>query len=221
MNTEMKASEEQTMIDLLNEACTSGDLDLVMTNCTAATVNCTKTSHFSPLHFAIINNHLHIVEYLVNNGANLQYRERKQLRSAFYLACEFSHLEIARFLFERSALLELTDAEGCTALFTAVRNGSYSIIQCLCSFKADLNKEDSWGRTALSMACGNDVHNLPIVRCLCENGADTNKTSYAGGPPIGIRPANPNPNSNPNPTPTPTPNPNPNPNPNPLPYVQP
>jgi ankyrin repeat protein len=67
----------------------------------------------SPLHLAISNEHTDIASYLIEQGANLTWRNRKQ-RTPLMFAIYFSNIEIIKLLFSHSVRMSDTDLVGKT-----------------------------------------------------------------------------------------------------------
>ena len=72
-------------------------------------------SKSSPLIYASMNNHIHLVEYLIDHGANIDLKNSYG-NTALICATKFGNLEIAKLLVERGANLDLENQEGKKAI---------------------------------------------------------------------------------------------------------
>mmetsp|Transcript_5802 Transcript_5802/g.9267 ORF Transcript_5802/g.9267 Transcript_5802/m.9267 type:complete len:111 (+) Transcript_5802:568-900(+) len=76
----------------------------------------------SPLHIATKYGHLHLVEFFLNKGANLEARD-KLLKTPLHYACENGHALAVKILMANNADPFEKDNCGRTALHYAVYSG--------------------------------------------------------------------------------------------------
>lgn len=117
---------------------------------------------------AIMQNDLALVQQLVNNGADVNSRD-KDGDCALMLATVYGSAEMVRFLLEEGADPDLKNHEDETALMWAAHD--LEKVKLLVKYGAGVNEKAKSGNTPLLMACiGNDQ--LDIIRFLVSEGAD-------------------------------------------------
>lgn len=112
------------------------------------------------LRAAAMNNHLDIVEYLLNNGANIQSFKNR----AFCDAASFGYLDIVIYLLENGADI---NSENSLALRQAASWGRTDVVEYLIERGADIHAEND---EALRAAV--KYRKTDIMKCLVEHGAD-------------------------------------------------
>jgi hypothetical protein len=115
------------------------------------------------LGWAAYHGHLHIVEYLHNNGVDLHYDNDDPLR----YAAKNGHLHVVKYLHKNGA--DIT-AENNYAIINASCNGSIELISYLHKNGADITVDDNM--PIYKAACGN---NFDVVLYLHMNGASLNR----------------------------------------------
>ena len=108
----------------------------------------------TPLHFASCMGHFEIVEFLLNNGANVDAEmfngETPLLIAAWY--ARDGKYETMKALLEHGANVNHKDKHGRTALHNAAMYSGKEVINLLISYGADVNAIDEFGRTPLIAA---------------------------------------------------------------------
>lgn len=147
------------------------------------------------LHYAAMGGQVHIMEYLLKNGANIDAKTDVRLMTPLHYAAN-EHKEAAvRFLIEQGANVNSRNNRDEPPLFFAIdqrpvsgMNNRYRIgtprarertINYLLENGADLKITDKWGKTSL-MAAANR-RDLPLMKRLVSLGVDVNarKTGLA------------------------------------------
>ncbi|TRY80359.1 hypothetical protein TCAL_02993, partial [Tigriopus californicus] len=128
----------------------------------------------TPLILASSNGCFECVQYLVEQGANLQAKDKRG-RNSLYMAAAAGHLDIVDHLLSSGLTVQdSVDHRGQTPLLVAVIGGNLSLVKLLLPLSFDhLNQVSSFGQiTPLKMAASDG--NLPIVKVLLDTGADVN-----------------------------------------------
>ena len=126
----------------------------------------------TPLILASQKQHTHIVEYLLEHGANVNACSREG-RTPLLYACYFSQatpIDLIETLIAHAADINHRDIYGGTALRWAISDGKTEAINSLLAHQADVNSSDNDGYTILMNACIRK--NLTIVKRLLTLGAD-------------------------------------------------
>jgi cytohesin len=127
----------------LSYASFSGDLEIVefLIHHGANIKGSSKSPNY-PIYFAILKNHINIVDALLNNGVNPNYAWEKGVGTLLTNAVQFGHFEIIKSLIERHADVNYCGNGDSSPLFLAVILGKVDIIQYLLDQGAKLNEED-------------------------------------------------------------------------------
>ncbi|KAJ7500110.1 ankyrin repeat-containing domain protein, partial [Mycena latifolia] len=106
----------------------------------------------SPLHVATFYGHLEMVQLLIEEGADVDARDRRST-SALHIASSRGHEIIVRLLIKHGAEVNAQDAECSTALHVACRKGHTELVRLLIELGADLDAREQ-NRTPLLIALG-------------------------------------------------------------------
>jgi hypothetical protein len=112
-----------------------------------------------------------ILEILLNEGADANYKDALQQTALFY-SCRHGHLEQVKMLISAGAEPNQRDTYGQTALYYASREGQAETLKILFSFRADPNIVDNLGQSAIFYSSREGK--LEATRILVENGANVN-----------------------------------------------
>ncbi|MGH0145825.1 UNVERIFIED_CONTAM: hypothetical protein FKN15_026718, partial [Acipenser sinensis] len=177
----------------LFEACRNGDVERVKKLINPENVNSRDTAgrKSTPLHFAAGFGRKDVVDYLLQNGANVHARDDGGLIS-LHNACSFGHAEVVNLLLRRGADPNSRDNWNYTPLHEAAIKGKIDV--CIGEYKKDellesarggneekmmalltplnVNCHASDGRksTPLHLAAG--YNRVKIVQLLLQHGAD-------------------------------------------------
>ncbi|VDI51927.1 Hypothetical predicted protein [Mytilus galloprovincialis] len=149
-----------------------------------AIINEFENQQNCPLFQACALGYLHIVELLLDNGAE----SNKCFKDAFPLiiACEMGHCTVVDVLLKYNTNVNHQIKEGLskgnTALFVASRNGFTPIVECLLLAGADVNLANTRGQTPVFIASLKG--NLEIVELLLQYNCNINQLDNVGGSPF-------------------------------------
>ncbi|KAK4067956.1 hypothetical protein Trihar35433_6516 [Trichoderma harzianum] len=161
---------QQNVIRLLIEA---GEID----------VNETNNKHgITLLHWAARMGYISLAELIVNAGAQLEMKDKRNHMTALGLAIYCHKKVTANFLLRRGANVHISDIDGKTTLHHAAAWGELEVTQQLVDRGVDINARDSDGSTALIPAIVN--RHFDVVRLLIERGADVNTRAGHGWTPL-------------------------------------
>ncbi|XP_023698133.1 poly [ADP-ribose] polymerase tankyrase-2 isoform X2 [Paramormyrops kingsleyae] len=137
----------------LFEACRNGDLERVKKQISPESVNSRDTAgrKSTPLHFAAGFGRRDVVEYLLQNGANVHARDDGGLIS-LHNACSFGHAEVVSLLLHHGADANSKDNWNYTPLHEAAIKGKIDVCIVLLQHGADPTIRNTDGRTPLDLA---------------------------------------------------------------------
>lgn len=116
-----------------------------------------------------------IVEILLDYGANPNIAEPQG--GALHIAAQQGHVDIAKQLIDKKAILDLRAPSGTTPLHMAAQKGHVKVVKLLCTSGANMNPQSRGGTTPLYQAARNG--HLDIAAYLIGEGVDINlQTKY-------------------------------------------
>ncbi|XP_023848858.1 poly [ADP-ribose] polymerase tankyrase-2 isoform X2 [Salvelinus sp. IW2-2015] len=135
------------------EACRNGDVERVRRLVTPENVNSRDTAgrKSTPLHFAAGFGRRDVVDYLLQNGANVHARDEGGLVS-LHNACSFGHSEVVNLLLHHGADANSRDNWSFTPLHEAAIKGKSDVCIVLLQHGAEPTIRNTDGRTALDLA---------------------------------------------------------------------
>jgi ankyrin repeat protein len=157
---------------LLN-AAKSGDIAQVKALMDAGNVDANVIDSFqnSALMMAVDNKHLHVAEYLLQHGADIQL-DNKYGYTPLMQAVMRNDAKMVSMLLDKGAKIDQKNFyTELTPLMMAVDNGSLDMVELLMARQANLNLQDGRGRSALMHATA--AHQPTIAERLTQAGADT------------------------------------------------
>ncbi len=118
-----------------------------------------------------------VVEDLVSNGADINFRNRKK-QTPLMLAARSGKVSIVRLLLDKGANINDGDRYGNTALMHASIKGQLSVVELLLTKGADMSKSHLCGCTALLLA--SEAGHSDVAELLLDNGSDINAKNEDG-----------------------------------------
>ncbi|XP_042858939.1 putative ankyrin repeat protein RBE_0220 [Penaeus japonicus] len=138
-----------------------------------------KNAGKKPIHFAVENDSIQIVELLCEWGAKVNVpNPEEQNGSPLHMAVKKGFTSVAKCLLEKNADPNVKDGEGDTPLITAIRKGGISSAGLLLKYGADLKKRDKIHDSALHIAV--KKNDGEIVQMLLKEGASVNNINMQG-----------------------------------------
>ena len=123
----------------------------------------------TPLHYACTKKHLHLVQYLISKGANVNAKTNCGLY-VIHSACRGGSLPIIQYLIEKQKVnINIKGARGKTPLHIAAIHHYDDVINYLISKGADKNAKDDYGTTPFTQKT------LPIFRSRTNQNVTTAK----------------------------------------------
>lgn len=138
------------------------------------------------LHVACLCGQSDLVEWLMDNRANVDAR-RKKGDTPLYIAAKEGHREVANLLLDHEADVNASlHINSATPLFIAAMNGHYDVVELLLNRRADVNTSTHTKNVTpifIAAYTGNDE----VVRLLLDHNADVNtKRNTDGATPLYI-----------------------------------
>jgi len=142
-------------------------------------VNELDKNGYSILHYAILKEDLIMIKYLIENGADVNYKKNKNMygQSAIDICLKLKSIDSFKNILESSTLsLNKLNEKGETLLITLYKIENYSLDEKLNFMKfvlqkdVDINVVDKNGKSAIEYAY--DDNSLPIIQLLLDHGAN-------------------------------------------------
>lgn len=130
-----------------------------------------------PLHYAVEQGNLEIVDLLLNAGARISVKNYEK-RTPLMMIDEDATVQLVNRLLGFGAAINAADKEKNTALMLAAGDASEEVVRVLIQNGANVNLQNKKGRTALMQAA--EQGNLENVRALLEAGADISLKDKSG-----------------------------------------
>lgn len=151
----------------LLDAAKAGELDtvqrIVLSN--SHIVNCRDLDgrHSTPLHFAAGYNRVTVVEFLLDNGAEVHASDKGGL-VPLHNACSYGHYEVTELLVKHGANVNVADLWKFTPLHEAAAKGKYEIVKLLLKHGADPTKKNRDASTPLDLVREGDQDVADLLR---------------------------------------------------------
>lgn len=91
-------------------------------------VNVKNATGDTPLFVAVHEQHLDIIQFLIDNGANVNNKNTKDGWTALHIACYLKDADIVKLLIQNSANVKATTLAGTTPLYSICKSGSHNLI---------------------------------------------------------------------------------------------
>ncbi len=156
----------------ISDACTDGDYETVekILGKNATWVDSTISGTATPLIIASYYGHDSIVELLLDNNADINYRISSNGYNSLQYALFSNKLSTIQLLIDKGIDVNNADNNQQTALHLALSRRRYKIYDALMAANCDINAQYANGNTALHYSIGNNLDS--ISNCLIDAGAD-------------------------------------------------
>ena len=127
----------------------------------------------TPLFWAVCEGNFDVAKFLIEKGAGFDGSIAGDGQTALHVAADHDDCKMAEYLISKRADVNKVNKHGDTPLMFAARKGSKNVVSLFIKSNADLEKEDSWGETALT----NGIMNLrgsSMMDLLIDFGANLN-----------------------------------------------
>lgn len=142
-------------------------------------------NNLTPLHMAVLNGHLGIAKFLIDNGAAISAQDNSG-STPLHTAATYGRTEIAKLLLDSGANVNARDMQGRTPLLLVIsKDQQINMYTTLLNYKADVHAKDMYGNTTLHSAAMSEVSNL-ILNRLVKEGADVDARNEAGDTPLSV-----------------------------------
>ena len=131
----------------------------------------------SPLHIALENQNPEIINYLLDQGADVNH-ENAWSESPLYSSIRMNNIKIIKIIIKNGGNVNVKNNHGESPLHIAVRIGNIEIIDYLIAQSADPNAKDNLKFTPLQNAVARG--RLDVAKYLISKGADPNVISWNG-----------------------------------------
>lgn len=139
--------------DALGECVVSGQKEIVEKYICSGYLSSARNSKGIPiLCLAVRSNHIDLVKYLIDIGADINAVSHDRNNTAVMDAASSGNLEAVKILVEEGANLECQSKNGQTALILAVGHGDEEVSNYLLAAGADYEVKDSLGMSAKAYA---------------------------------------------------------------------
>ena len=105
-----------------------------------------------PLETACWHGNKEIVELLIENGADVNYADEGEFRTALMMASHHGHAEIVQLLLKHGADVNAEDDYNATSLTRAAEEGHLEIVHLLLEYGANPNVREERGKIASELA---------------------------------------------------------------------
>ena len=124
----------------------------------------------APLSFALQRGHLELAKFLLNKGADVNWRGTRSGISVLHMAASTGPLELVKLLVDKGALINVTGEIGLTPLEAALRGSQPDVAEFLIERGSDLNEQRRDSAFQMAARYGH----RRIVEILIQRGANIN-----------------------------------------------
>lgn len=167
-----KSRNKKSIESLFQLAISRNDLNLVKTSHTFIDEKSIFADYDYSIKEAIKSNSLDVTKYLINKSS------QKPTGEMLHLAINANYIEITAALLIENAPVNWQDKQGHNALWLAVDNGLYDLVNLFILYKVDIDSVDIKGQTALMRAAIND--DIKCATILIEHQADPEISALSG-----------------------------------------
>jgi len=127
--------------------------------------DCRTKTGITPLFQACRENHITIVELLLENGAGVNSPFPNSRENPLTLCAEKGHHELVELLLTKGALLDCQTKKGCTPMFLSCKEGHLEISKVLLKKGANVETADCRGNTPIMAAFKNGHVSVSLNNC--------------------------------------------------------
>lgn len=149
-----------------------------------ADINATDEIGLTALHWAVKEDHIDMVKYLISHGANVNITSPHSLETPLHTAAFNNKLSSADVLMENGADPSSKNKEGQTPLHISARVDALSLSELLIEKGADVNARDNSNSTPVHI--GALCCSFSVVKLLVQKGANVNAQDTRGWTPLHI-----------------------------------
>ena len=158
--------------NLLHAAAEGGNSSIVrsMLSCDIDINSKDDESSATPLIIAVMHNHVEVVKYLLQKGADISLTTESNKSNALHIASQYGSVEAIEMLLSYDLRPDSRDGEGNTPLAYAAACGQIEAINCLLKHGADpfLRGEHGWSLLHFAAQSGNVI----IIETMLSKGLD-------------------------------------------------
>ena len=142
----------------LHDAAEAGDLERVQVLVEQGVdKDCTDNiNNWTPLCIASQSNHLRVVRYLVEQGADMEKASGLGV-TPLVIASTYGYTEVVQYLLEQGANRDKADSVGWTSLHYAAYRNHLEVAKLLMAYGADLNASDNMRKLPIDWACNEEI----------------------------------------------------------------
>ncbi|EEF42484.1 putative ankyrin repeat protein RF_0381 [Ricinus communis] len=143
----------------LHAAARSGDLNAVQSilSLNPLAVNSRDKHSRTPLHLAAWSGHVHVVNYLSQQKADVSAAAMDDM-GAIHFAAQKGHLDVVRTLLSSGVSVKATTRKGLTPLHYAAQGSNLDLVKYLVKKGASLATKTKAGKTPLDLASNEEIH---------------------------------------------------------------
>ncbi|HUU38846.1 MAG TPA: ankyrin repeat domain-containing protein [Candidatus Desulfaltia sp.] len=164
----------------IHQAAEAGDLAKVkaLVEKDPALIKAKDENGRTPLHFAAQGEHLDVLRYLVDKGADLNVLDDNGIAPLLTLAAR-GQTEAAHLLIDKGADIDIKNPVKQTPLNLAAEYGLEGMVKLLIDKGANIENKHAYGRTPL-VGAARERGNINVIRMLLDAGADINSSDKWG-----------------------------------------
>jgi ankyrin repeat protein/adenylate kinase family enzyme len=166
--------EREDLTNLLHQAVLKGNLEDVHTLLTTIDINTPDKQGNTPLHLAVLQGNLALVDFLLEAKAAIDIRNIAGL-TPLHIAAQKGSIPLMQLLIAQHTDNNTQDDYGYAPLHLAAQNGHPQAIQLLLNNKANVNAKHKSGRSPLHLAAGEG--HKETVQLLLDSKANVNAKS--------------------------------------------
>lgn len=124
------------------------------------------------LHKAVLNSDIDLVKKLIQEGVNLEVKDKKGETALFY-AVDQNKINIAKYLISKKAELNVWNVHGKPLIHSAIANNQSDLVQLMLDNGLDVNGKKQEG-TLLTLSCNLQPNNFKLIQLFVNYRVDVN-----------------------------------------------